>query len=193
MFGKMLCIVLAAAICVFICVTAVAGAGESGIVFRNIPWGSSVKEVEALLGAELDDSVSLRKTAPVYLCDRPELGCYYNYNSDELEYYETPGGGLRFQGVYVDELHFFFRNDRLVQAAYFFRTDPENLKAMSGELDEQYGPHTLSVTKQVTDVDLYTWEMDGRTVTAEAIQIESDLLGYYSDFIIIYSDGGSVQ
>lgn len=193
MIGKLLCIVLAAAICVFTCVPAIAGEGESGIVFRNIPWGSSVKEVETLLGAELDDSVSLRKTVPVYLCDRPELGCYYNYNSDDLEYYETAGGGLRFQDVYVDELHFFFRNDRLVQAAYFFRTDPENLKAMSMKLDEQYGPHTMSVTKQVTDVDLYTWEMDGRTVTAEAIQIESDLLGYYSDFIIIYSDGGSVQ
>lgn len=93
-----------------------------------------------------------------------------------------------FQNVYVDEIHLFFRDDRLVQAGYYFRTDPNNVGQMSEALDAQYGPHTLSVSKQITDVDLYTWEKDGRIITLEEIQIEAFLVGYYTHVVIVYSN-----
>jgi hypothetical protein len=59
---------------------------------------------------------------------------------------------------------------------------------MTAELDRQYGPHTLSVSKQITDVDSYKWEADGRSITAETVQIDAGILNYYSDIIVVYSD-----
>ena len=162
-------------------------AQEPEIVFRNIPWGSSPEEVQELLEAETGSSVSLKKAEPAYYLNREELGCYFSDGS-EPEYYEVPGGGVRLAGIYVDEIHLFFRDQKLVQAAYYFRSDPDNLKQICAELDSQYGPHKLSVSKQITDVDLYTWEKDGRTVTAETVQIEAGLLGYYSHIVVIYAD-----
>ncbi len=52
---------------------------------------------------------------------------------------------MYFCDVYVNEIHLFFRDDKLVQAAYFFRSDPNNLKQMTAKLDRQYDPHTRSV------------------------------------------------
>ncbi|MBQ6122671.1 MAG: hypothetical protein IJI59_13165 [Clostridia bacterium] len=188
MLKRMISLVLIAVIYAFCCAPAVAEESESEILFRNIPWGSSVSEVQALLKAELGEEITLKKGEPLYYMDRPELGCYSGYNSDELDYYEAPGNGLHFQNVYVDEIHLFFRDDRLVQAGYYFRTDPNNVGQMSEALDAQYGPHTLSVSKQITDVDLYTWEKDGRIITLEEIQIEAFLVGYYTHVVIVYSN-----
>nr|AHF24402.1 hypothetical protein [uncultured bacterium Contig1761] len=176
-------------ICLLCCAAVViAETNTSGIMFLNIPWGSSVKEVQGHLEARANNDLSFEKSKPDYFLDREELGLYHNFNSDSLEYYVVPSSGLYFCDVYVDEMHLFFRDDKLVQAAYFFRCDPDNLKQMTAELDRQYGPHTLSVSKQITDVDLYKWEADGRSITAETVQIDAGILNYYSDIIVVYSD-----
>ena len=176
-------------ICLLCCATIViAEANTPVIMFLDIPWGSSVKEVQGHLEARANNDLSFEKSKPDYFLDREELGLYHNFNSDSLEYYVVPSSGLYFCDVYVDEIHLFFRDDKLVQAAYFFRCDPDNLKQMTAELDRQYGPHTLSVSKQITDVDLYKWEADGRSITAETVQIDAGILNYYSDIIVVYSD-----
>ena len=158
------------------------------IMFLDIPWGSSVKEVQEHLEARTDNDLSFEKSKPDYFLDREDLGLYHNFNSDSLEFYVVPSSGLYFCDVYVNEIHLFFRDDKLVQAAYFFRSAPNNLKQMTAELDRQYGPHTRSVLKQITDVDSYKWEADGRTITAETVQIDAGILNYYSDIIVVYSD-----
>jgi hypothetical protein len=60
---------------------------------------------------------------------------------------------------------------------------------MCEELDRQYGPHTLSVSKQITDVDLYTWIKDGSSITAETVQIDAGILNYYSDIVVTFRAG----
>ena len=176
-------------ICLLCCAAVViAETNTSGIMFLDIPWGSSVKEVQGHLETRANNDLSFEKSKPDYFLDREELGLYHNFNSDSLEYYVVPSSGLYFCDVYVDEMHLFFRDDKLVQAAYFFRCDPDNLKQMTAELDRQYGPHTLSVSKQITDVDSYKWEADGRSITAETVQIDAGILNYYSDIIVVYSD-----
>lgn len=87
MLKRMIPPVLIAVICAFCCMSAVAEESESEILFRNIPWDSSVSEVQALLKAELGEEITLKKGEPFYYMDRPELGCYSGYNSDELDYY----------------------------------------------------------------------------------------------------------
>lgn len=82
--------VLIAVNCAFCCAPAVAERRESEILFRNIPWGSSVSEAQALLKADLGEEITLKKKEPLYFMDRPELGCYSGYNSNELDYYEVP-------------------------------------------------------------------------------------------------------
>ena len=176
-------------ICLLCCATIViAETNTPVIMFLDIPWGSSVKEVQEHLEARTDNDLSFEKCKPDYFLDREDLGLYHNFNSDSLEFYVVPSSGLYFCDVYVNEIHLFFRDDKLVQAAYFFRSDPNNLKQMTAELDRQYGPYTRSVLKQITDVDSYKWEADGRSNTAETVQIDAGILNYYSDIIVVYSD-----
>ena len=154
----------------------------------NLTNAADMKEVQEHLEARTDNDLSFEKSKPDYFLDREELGLYHNFNSDSLEFYVVLSSGLYFCDVYVNEIHLFFRDDKLVQAAYFFRSDPNNLKQMTAELDRQYGPHTRSVLKQITDVDSYKWEADGRSITAETVQIDAGILNYYSDIIVVYSD-----
>ena len=119
-------------ICLLCCATIViAEANTPVIMFLDIPWGSSVKEVQEHLEARTDNDLSFEKSKPDYFLDREELGLYHNFNSDSLEFYVVPSSGLYFCDVYVNEIHLFFRDDKLVQAAYFFRSDPNNLKQMT--------------------------------------------------------------
>ena len=75
MLKRMISLVLIAVICAFCCAPAVAEGSESEILFRNIPWGSSVSEVQALLKTDLGEEIALKKKEPLYYMDRPELGC----------------------------------------------------------------------------------------------------------------------
>jgi len=189
MLKKLIAVALAAVLCAVCCGAAGAEENASGIMFRNIPWGTAPEEVQKLLEEDTGGAVSFKKTEPAYFMNREELGYYANFGSDGLDYYEIPGGGLRFADVYVDEIHLFFRDNQLVQASYFFRSDPDNLIPMCEELDRQYGPHTLSVSKQITDVDLYTWIKDGSSITAETVQIDAGILNYYSDIVVTFRAG----
>lgn len=64
---------------------------------------------------------------------------------------------------------------------------------MCDALDAQYGPHTVSATKQITDVDFYRWEINGNSITAEEVQIEAFLFDYYSDIVIVYKGPENAQ
>ena len=76
MLKRMISPVLITVICAFCCASAVAEGSESEILFRNIPWGSSVSEVQELLKAELGEEITLRKMEPLHYMDRLELDCY---------------------------------------------------------------------------------------------------------------------
>ena len=74
-------------ICLLCCATIViAEANTPVIMFLDIPWGSSVKEVQEHLEARTDNDLSFEKSKPDYFLDREELGLYHNFNSDSLEF-----------------------------------------------------------------------------------------------------------
>ena len=187
-FSRLVSFALIMTVTLLCCLTASAEEQKTEIIFRNIPWGSSVNETQKLLSADLGQSISLKKDEPAKVLDRSELGCYYS--SYGLEYYKVTCDNLDLEGVPVDEIQMFFKEGKLIQAAYYFRQDLYKLKKISQSLDEQYGSHETAVSKQYKDVDLFTWEIDGRNIKAEAIWIKDYFLGngYYSNFIIVYSD-----
>ena len=66
-------------ICLLCCAAVViAETNTSGIMFLDIPWGSSVKEVQGHLEARTNNDLSFEKSKPDYFLDREELGLYHN-------------------------------------------------------------------------------------------------------------------
>lgn len=183
---------------------------KSEILFRNIPWGSSVADTISLLKKDLGSDINFRKTDPARILDGDDFG-YYN-DDYCLLYYTASCSGLKVAGVKVAEIQLFFIPEynseqhtlsedegRLIQAGYWFRQDPKEINQISKKLDDIYGEHSTVTSRKMVKVtssgkqekvEFNCWQIDGKYIEAVPIQIKDIFTGkgYYYNFTLVYSD-----